>query len=42
MNDEETRKVNPQLDIIRASCRTGDGLDAWYAWLEKQLRKKGA
>jgi len=34
---EETHKVNPQLEIVHASCRTGDGLEAWYAWLDKQL-----
>ena len=39
---EETHKVNPQLEIIHASCRTGDGLDAWYAWLDKRLGTTGA
>ncbi len=39
---EETRKVNAQLEIIHASCRTGDGLDAWYAWLDKRLGTREA
>ncbi|MBN1916823.1 MAG: hydrogenase nickel incorporation protein HypB [Verrucomicrobia bacterium] len=38
----ETRKINPKLEIIRASCRTGEGLEAWYAWLERRLCRKGA
>ncbi len=37
---EETHKINPKLDIIRTSCRTGDGLDQWYAWLERRLDPK--
>jgi len=37
---EESHKINPQLDIIRTSCRTGDGLDAWYGWLERRLAAK--
>jgi hydrogenase nickel incorporation protein HypB len=27
------RKVNPEITILRLSARTGEGLDAWYAWL---------
>jgi hydrogenase nickel incorporation protein HypB len=36
----ETHKINGQLDIIRTSCRTGEGLEAWYAWLERRLGAK--
>jgi len=25
--------INPQLRIFEMSCRTGEGLDAWYDWL---------
>jgi hydrogenase nickel incorporation protein HypB len=27
------RKVNPRADVLRVSTRTGEGMDAWYAWL---------
>ena len=26
--------INPGLRIFETSCRTGDGLDEWYAWLK--------
>jgi hydrogenase nickel incorporation protein HypB len=38
----DTRKINPKLEIIRASCRTGEGLEAWYAWLERRLGRREA
>ena len=25
--------LNPDLEIFEVSCRTGQGLDAWFAWL---------
>lgn len=28
-------KLNRTLDIFELSCRSGEGLDAWYDWLEK-------
>ena len=31
-------KVNPKLEIIPISCITGEGLDAWYRWLEERAR----
>jgi len=31
-------KVNPKLEIIPISCTTGEGLDAWYRWLEERAR----
>jgi len=27
-------RVNPRLHIITLSARTGEGLEAWYAWIE--------
>jgi hydrogenase nickel incorporation protein HypB len=38
----DTRRINPKLEIIRTSCRTGEGLDAWYAWLERRLGRTEA
>lgn len=35
---EEARKVNPKLTIMPISCTTGEGLEAWFQWLEE---KKG-
>jgi hydrogenase nickel incorporation protein HypB len=33
------RRINPKLEVIRTSATTGEGLDAWAAWI---LRGAGA
>ena len=33
-------QVNPCLTIFELSCRSGEGLEAWYAWLEEQVGNK--
>jgi hydrogenase nickel incorporation protein HypB len=33
------RKVNPTVTAIDVSARTGEGVDAWCAWLRDQLAK---
>ncbi len=32
--------LNPDLAIMEISCRTGAGLDDWYAWLRAAVRTK--
>jgi hydrogenase nickel incorporation protein HypB len=32
--------LNPKVKILPISCKTGEGLDAWFSWLEKELRLK--
>jgi hydrogenase nickel incorporation protein HypB len=34
------RDVNPEAPIFPVSCRTGEGLDAWTAWLRHQVALK--
>jgi hydrogenase nickel incorporation protein HypB len=34
------RQVNPQIEILELSCRSGAGMKAWYGWLEKGVKKK--
>jgi len=34
------RRVNPELRIFEVSCKTGEGMAAWYAWLEEGARRK--
>ncbi|WP_238365343.1 hydrogenase nickel incorporation protein HypB [Mesobacterium pallidum] len=36
------RRVNPTIEIIRVSARTGEGLDLWLGWLESQAAAKRA
>ncbi len=30
------RALNPHLESLALSCRTGDGLDGWWAWIERR------
>jgi hydrogenase nickel incorporation protein HypB len=32
----DARKVQPGLEILSVSARTGENLDAWHAWLHRQ------
>ena len=32
--------LNPGLEIFQVSCRQGDGLNAWYAWLRQARLSK--
>jgi len=34
------RAVNPAAAVIRASARTGDGVDAWCQWLREQIKQR--
>jgi hydrogenase nickel incorporation protein HypB len=36
------RRVNPQIEIIRISARTGEGMHAWTDWLRRHLARKSA
>ncbi|MDD4051675.1 MAG: hydrogenase nickel incorporation protein HypB [candidate division Zixibacteria bacterium] len=39
---ENARQINGNLTTFEVSCRTGEGLQAWYQWLEDQVAlKKG-
>lgn len=33
---EYATRVNPHLEFIELSVKTGEGMDAWYNWLKKQ------
>jgi len=34
------RRVNPQIEILRLSARTGEGMAAWLDWLRARLAEK--
>jgi hydrogenase nickel incorporation protein HypB len=34
--------LNPGLAFFPVSCKTGDGLDAWLAWLQAEMDQRGA
>ena len=35
---EYARRINPSIAIMKVSARTGEGLDAWCAWLERGVQ----
>jgi hydrogenase nickel incorporation protein HypB len=37
---ENALKINPRLEIIEVSCKTGEGLPAWYDWLTDRIEKR--
>ncbi len=40
---ERARQLNASQDVFEVSCRTGEGLEAWLAWLEaKAAERKNA
>ncbi|RMD97629.1 MAG: hydrogenase accessory protein HypB [Calditrichaeota bacterium] len=34
------RQINADLKVFEVSCRTGEGLDAWYEWLQSLAAQK--
>ncbi|TVQ95358.1 MAG: hydrogenase accessory protein HypB [Desulfovibrionales bacterium] len=32
------RALNPEIAVFPVSCRTGEGLEPWYAWLKEAVR----
>lgn len=38
--EDNLRRVNPKIEIIRISARTGEGMEAWTAWLRARLAGK--
>ena len=35
------RQVNPNIQIFQISATAGEGLGAWYLWLQRQMESKG-
>ncbi|MCK4541529.1 MAG: hydrogenase nickel incorporation protein HypB [Spirochaetales bacterium] len=35
---QRARVLNPDINIIEVSCRTGEGIDIWVEWLRGKLR----
>ncbi|HHJ52209.1 MAG TPA: hydrogenase accessory protein HypB [Caldithrix abyssi] len=34
------RKVNPNIEFVQLSAKTGEGLDHWYAWLKRKKEQR--
>ena len=39
---EEVLKINPGMTIFEISCKTGEGLDAWYNWVREEVKTRGS
>jgi len=37
---EYARRVNPKIEVLTISARTGEGFSAFYTWIRKQLAKR--
>jgi len=37
---ENALRINPALKIFELSCRSGDGLEAWYGWIKSLAKEK--
>ncbi len=35
---EEVLKINPGMVIFEVSCKTGEGLDAWFNWIRREVK----
>ncbi|WP_207062101.1 hydrogenase nickel incorporation protein HypB [Motiliproteus sp. SC1-56] len=33
---EYARRVNPEIQVLQLSARTGEGMQGWYAWIEQR------
>jgi len=39
---KNAREVHPEIEILEVSCTTGQGMDAWRAWLEDRRTRARA
>ncbi len=37
---KDSLKINPDLLIFEVSCRTGEGLEAWFDWMRNSVKKR--
>jgi hydrogenase nickel incorporation protein HypB len=36
---QEASDLNPGIEILELSCRTGEGIEAWTGWIESLYRE---
>jgi len=36
--EENARRINPGIEIVRVSCTTGDGVAEWMTWLDRKRK----
>jgi len=40
--EENARRVHPEMEIVRVSCTSGEGLREWVTWLQQRKRAQQA
>lgn len=40
--EDHARSANPDVQLLRVSARTGEGLEAWYEWLRQEIAQLAA
>ena len=35
---DNVKELNPEIEIIRLSCKSGQGVDSWINWIEKVVK----
>jgi hydrogenase nickel incorporation protein HypB len=40
--EERSRALNTAIEVFPISCKTREGLGAWFAWLKKHVGEKRA
>lgn len=38
--ESDLRRINPELKVFQVSCKSGEGLEPWFKWIERQLLAK--
>ena len=39
---EYARRINPKLEVLQVSARTGEGMDEWLAWLDRAMGQESS
>jgi hydrogenase nickel incorporation protein HypB len=40
--EANARRVHPEIEIVRLSCTTGEGLQEWLSWLERRKKAQAS
>ena len=35
---EYIKKLNPEIEVIPISAKTGEGMDKWFDWIRKEVK----
>jgi len=38
--EQDLNQINPNVPLLQICCKTSEGLEAWIAWLEKEMQAK--